>query len=257
MQKELAAAQRIARAAGKIVLSYYGKAKTEVKRDGSYVTDADKASETFIKGELSRTFPTHSFLGEETGKAKKDSEYTWIVDPIDGTTNFKTQNPFFNISIALAKNNTPVAGAVYFPIMDELFSAALGKGASLNGKKIHASSINDIPSAFLMYCPGQKLVHSRKMLRFEIEIRKRKGHIRHLGAAALELCYTACGRGEAFLMPDVKPWDVAAGVLILTEAGGKVTTYTGRPFIVSSASLIASNGAIHSTILPIIKKIYK
>ncbi len=254
--RELTIAKKTARAAGKLVMRYYGKAKVEVKRDGSFVTAADKASEKFIKKEITKAFPDHSILGEETGITGDGSDYLWCVDPVDGTTNFKVQNPFFNVSIALTKNGKPLVGVVYFPVMDEIFYAEKGKGAFLNGKKIHVTSTNKIQDSFLLYCPGRNMLHNAKMLRFEMKVRDMNGHIRHFGAAALELCFTACGRGEAFLMPNVKPWDVAAGTLIITEAGGKVTTYQGKIFDINSGSLIASNGKVHSNILSIIKKIY-
>lgn len=249
--KELIAAIIAARKAAGIVMSHYGRTKGKLKKDKSPVTIADRESEKLIKRILSKEFPGYSFIGEESGKDSRKSEYTWIVDPLDGTTNFTVHDPFFNISIALAKNAEPVAGVVYYPQMDELFFSEKGKGAYLNGKRIRVSAEKDMDRAFIMFCHGSSKKDIGYMLNFYRKMKMSRVKVRQLGAAALELCYIAAGRAEAFIMPGANSWDVAAGQLMVREAGGKVTGLDGKDYSINSAGILASNGKLHSRVMGI------
>ncbi len=248
------AAERAVRQAAKAVMGLYGRAQGVQKADKSIVTEADTRSEALIKKALFSAFPGYSFIGEESGRDMRASDYAWVVDPLDGTTNFAMQNPFFCISVALAKKGVPVLGIVYYPVMDEMYSAEKGKGAYLNKARIRVSGVGSMEQAFVMFCHGKKREHIEESLGFYSELKRENKKIRQLGAAALELCYLAAGRAEAFIMPGANPWDVAAGELIVQEAGGAVTDMLGNRYDINSEGIVASNGVLHREILQIAAK---
>jgi len=255
MERELKAARSAARGAGKILMKYYGKVGAEKKADGTLVTKADKESEAFIKKKLSEAFPQYSFLGEETGHDDRKSEYTWIVDPLDGTTNYSIKNPFFNVSIALVKGNEPVLGVVYCPFQKEMFTAVKGGGAYLNDARICVSRQSDMRKSSVAFCHawGDQETIDRVTLVFH-GFKSVISTFRQMGAAALELAYVAAGRIEAFVHLDLKPWDVAAGVLLIREAGGKVTDFSDREYTMDLSELAATNGHVHASVLKTIKR---
>lgn len=254
ISKELKVAVRAARQAGKILMKYYGKTERHYKEGTSIVTKADREAEELIRSIIKNKFPDHSILGEEFGSEKRDSDYTWIIDPLDGTTNYSAHFPFFCVSIALTKNSEPILGVVYYPHTKEMFHAELGKGAFLNSKKISVSSSENIPRSVIGFClTGKGLEDVERITKIFRKLKNVTNNVRQFGASALELAYVANGRIDAFLVVNAKSWDVAAGMLLVSEAGGKITDLSGKYFNLESYDLLASNGRIHDEILETIK----
>ncbi len=251
--KELEVAIDATMEAGKILLKYYGKVSKCYKPDKSLVTKADAESEETIKSILTKEFPNHSFLGEESGYDKAESDYSWIVDPLDGTTNYTIRNPFFDVSIALVCKEEPILGVVYYPYEGEIFYAEKNGGAHLNGKKIKVSDNDEIDKSILTFCHGNEEKDINNIINIFGKLKLTTSNVRQIGAAALELCYVACGRVESFLMAGVNPWDVAAGAIIVKEATGKVSNFDGNPFTMNSHDILASNGKIHDRLLGILR----
>lgn len=246
------AAQRAAR----IQLDYRGKARVEFKSNTTdLVTEADRLCEKVIHETLSQAFPDHGFVGEESGEERSDSRYRWIVDPIDGTTNYAHGVPLYAVSIALADEQGPLVGVVYAAALDELFTAERGKGAFLNGQRLQVSKAASLEESLLVtgfpYDLGTGEL--RNLNHFRAFTVRTRG-VRRLGSAAIDLAWVAAGRLDGFWELDVHPWDVAAGVLLVQEAGGKVTTLAGEPFIDLYASeIVASNGHIHEAMLQVLQ----
>lgn len=251
--EEMETAIKAAREAGRILMSWYGRTHVTYKKDRSIATEADLESERTIKSILTQAFPEHSFLGEESGLEKRDGEYTWVVDPLDGTTNYTIKNPYFAVSIALVHREEPVLGVVYYPVAEELFTGEKGKGAALNGREIEVSKKEVVGESVVTFCNNRSESSIRRMARIFLDMKLVTNKLRQLGAGALELCYVASGRTESFLTPDVNPWDVAAGTVIVREAGGMVTDFEGRPFTTASRDILASNGLVHRELLEIVK----
>lgn len=251
--RELEAAIEAARKAGEIIMKHYGKVTVRYKSDGSLVTDADIESEKRIKDILGGKFPDYSLLGEESGRINKSSEYTWMIDPLDGTTNYSIQNPFFNVSIALARGDDPVLGVVYYPFQDELFHAVKDEGAYLNNERIRVSG-GDMKDSVICFCHAHDRETVESMSNIFRRIKLCNTTLRQIGAAALELSYVACGRVGAFFMIKLNPWDVAAGAVIVKEAGGRVTDFYGNPFTLKARDILASNGRMHEDLLELINK---
>ena len=251
--EELDAAKNAAKEAGKILMENYGKVAPRFKKDRSIVTDADIASEERIKEMLSARFPTYSFLAEESGLEDRGSEYEWVIDPLDGTTNYSIRNPFFNVSIALAKNGLPVLGVVYYPFQDELFHAVEGGGAYMNGVKIAVSKTSALRDAFVCFCNAHDPETVKRAVSAYARIKPVTDRLRQVGAGALELAYVGAGRADAYYMLKQNPWDVAAGTLIVKEAGGTVSDIEGKPFSMRSRDAVASNGPLHKELLGLLK----
>jgi myo-inositol-1(or 4)-monophosphatase len=210
------------------------------------VTDVDLQSEREVCDTLLAAFPTHAVLGEEGGsRAGTDPRYRWIVDPLDGTTNYAHGFPFFCVSIGLEVDGELALGVAYAPSLDELFVAEVGRGATLNDRPIRVSGIDDLTQALLAtgfpYDHGQ---FARALKSFGV-VSLRSQAVRRAGSAVLDLCYVACGRLDGYWEHAVKPWDVAAGALIVREAGGGVTATDGSTFDVESGQILASNGLLH------------
>ncbi|MCX8200376.1 MAG: inositol monophosphatase [Candidatus Micrarchaeota archaeon] len=194
--------------------------QAEYKSAKDIVTEADKGAEQIIKEYLTETFKGHRIVAEESGATgSQQAEFTWYIDPLDGTTNFFHHIPYFNVSVALEQNGTVVCGAVYNPILDEMFYAEKGKGAFLNGNRIAPSQNTDMKKAFITSChsPGEE--DTRKFIKLMEAVKREAFDMRKLGSAALELSYTACGRADAFIGIGLKPWDFKAGLLIAQESG--------------------------------------
>ena len=210
------------------------------------VTEFDLKSEKFITGEIGRFFPNHSILAEEGGETQKPSSYLWIIDPLDGTTNFAHDYPAFCVSIGLAVDGKNVLGAVYDPVHDELFYAVQGRGAFCNKRRIQVSSQNKLNRSLLATGFPYDIAESKKdnLANFARMYKVAQG-IRRGGSAALDLCYLACGRFDGFWELKLHPWDTAAGVVLVREAGGRVTGIDGGKYSVFDADLLASNGKIH------------
>lgn len=250
----LAAAREAALEAGHYLLKGLDQKKeVDYKGQVDLVTAYDRRSEEFIYEKLGRNFPEHSFLAEEAINQKKQSDYCWLVDPLDGTTNYAHGLPVFCVSIALLWREEIIIGVVYDPCRQEMFTAVRGQGAYLNDRPIRVSDTADLGRSLLATgfpydvrtSPDNNLSH---FANFAV----RAQAIRRLGSAALDLCYVACGRFDGYWELKLKPWDLAAGVLIVREAGGLVSDLQGREFAISSPHLVASNGLIHQAMLEII-----
>jgi myo-inositol-1(or 4)-monophosphatase len=250
----LPAMSAIAREAGALILEYFHQGlKIEYKGEADLVTAADRASEALIRERIAKQFPSHDVLGEEQGLNDRGSEYRWYVDPLDGTTNFAHGYPVFAVSMALEHRSEAggkrVAGVVYDPTRDEMFSAALGHGAELNGKPIQVSKAAQLKECLLATgFPSQKR-HKNPNIHFYHQITLRTHGVRRAGSAALDLCCVASGRFDGFWEFNLNPWDTAAGVLIVEEAGGRVSRFDGSSFLLDSRETLASNGIVHEALL--------
>ncbi len=258
MKREFAVLKQCLQAAGDVARKKLGKVNYDLKGRANLVTKADVACQKAILKLIEKNFPQHDFLAEENGLKNTGSNWRWVIDPIDGTTNFAHTMPHFSVSVALAHKNEIVLGGVYDVCMDETFLAYKGKGATLNGKKIHVSSVKKVEDALLVTgFPYERAHRMPKLLkRFEKFILSCHD-IRRLGSAALDMCWVAAGRFDGYWEDCLNPWDIAAGKLILEEAGGKVTDYAGRPWKkldTFGAQTLASNGKIHREMCAIIKE---
>src|SRR6266850_7589731 len=242
----LEAAIETALQAGKILREEYAlPPDIRYKGDVDLVTQADKRSETAIVARLSRLFPEHTIAAEEGTGHVRSSEFRWHVDPLDGTTNFAHKYPCFAVSIALAQNGTVIAGVVYNPIYDELFAGARGEGATLNGKKISVSKIETISTSLL--CTGFP-VHKRRAnpnIHYYYDFTMRSHGVRRDGSAALDLACVAAGRFDGFWEFGLQKWDTAAGLLLVEEAGGTVSDFSGQPYRLRGPNILSTNGTIH------------
>lgn len=245
-------ANQTALKAGKLLLEGFGTAFKIDNKAGrnNLVTEYDTRAEKLIIDSILAEYPNHSILAEESGYTPADTEYRWIIDPLDGTVNFAHNLPVFSVSIALEKNGEIICGSVYNPILDELYSAELGKGATRNGEKISVSNQNDIQSSFLVTgFPYNISENPKGAINHFVKIVGSGIPVRRLGSAALDLAYVACGRFDGFWEVFLHPWDVAAGMLIVREAGGKLTHYSGEEYSHTGETMVASNGKIHADIL--------
>jgi myo-inositol-1(or 4)-monophosphatase len=215
------------------------------KGDVDLVTQADKRSEHAIVARLSKYFPEHTVVAEEGTGHERSAEYRWYVDPLDGTTNFAHKYPCFSVSIALAQNDSVLAAVVYNPIYNELFAASRGEGATLNGKKISVSQVATLSTSLL--CTGFP-VHKRRSsqnIHYYYDFTLRSHGVRRDGSAALDLASVAAGRFDGFWEFGLKPWDTAAGILLVREAGGAVSDFNGDPYVIGGPVCLATNSRIH------------
>lgn len=236
-----------ARAAGALLRENVGRiGKIEFKGAVDIVTDVDRKSETLVTEAIKKAFPGHGILAEESPELRQASPFKWIIDPLDGTTNFSHGFPFFCVSIGFEVSGEVVLGAVYDPMMDELFIAEKGKGASLNGKKIAVSAIGDLGRSLLATGFPYDLRASKENNLDHFSAFSLKAQaIRRAGSAALDLCYIASGRFDGYWEMKLRPWDTSAGSLMVTEAGGMITDFSGGPFSIYEKECLASNGLIH------------
>jgi myo-inositol-1(or 4)-monophosphatase len=251
----------IAREAGALLMQYFHQGlKIEYKGDADLVTAADRASETLIRERIRAQFPSHDVLGEEQGLNDQGSDYRWYVDPLDGTTNFAHGYPVFCVSMALEHrsngNSERVAAVVYDPTRDEMFSAGKGGGAQLNGKSIHVSKASELKECLVATGFPSHKRHKNPNIHFYHQITLRTHGVRRAGSAALDLCNVASGRFDGFWEFNLNPWDTAAGVLIIEEAGGKVSRFDGSSFRLDSRETLASNGLVHQALLHEFQEIF-
>lgn len=257
--KELKTAIAAAKAAGRVIMKHYGrhyKVKLKSARLG-IVTEADFAAQKKIKQVILKAFPKAIFLAEEDKKhARLSNESTWVVDPLDGTYNFSRGIKGFSVAIALVKNRQPVLGVISDPSTGDLFSAEKGKGAFLNGKKIRVSGVSQMEKSVYDIPLSVRKGMRKKGLKILNKLMKRLGVLRIVGSAALRFAFIAAGRFDAYIEYGTYPWDVAAGIVILKEAGGKVTDDKGKPLslLTHDQTLVASNGKIHVQIIKELNK---
>ncbi len=251
----LGIAEKSAREAGKLLKKGIGEGKKiYFKGTVDLVTDFDKKAQEIIFKRLSDAFPSHGFLAEEELRKRPEKDYLWIIDPLDGTTNYAHRFPIFCVSIALQFQERIVLGVVYDPMREEMFAALTGQGAMLNGKRIRVSSVDDLNRSLLATgfpydireSPVNNVDHFNDFI-------IRAQAVRRCGSAALDLCYVACGRFDGFWELKLKPWDVAAGALLVQEAGGRLSDFDGKDFSVEGAELMATNGLIHEAMMRILQ----
>jgi myo-inositol-1(or 4)-monophosphatase len=255
MSNFLDTAVAIAHEAGQILMAHQG-VSFELKGAYDLVTAADRASEQLIIKRLREAFPTHGIVAEEGGRAELDAPLRWYVDPLDGTTNFAHGYPMWNVTLGLAKNNEMICGVVFDPLNRELFTAERGAGARLNGAPIHVSSAAKIDdSLFSTGFPSRKR-HYNVNIHFYYQLAMLSHGIRRGGSAAIDLAYTACGRLEGFWEFGLNPWDMAAGSLLVEEAGGVVSGMKGEPFDVEGKYVLATNAAIQKETLDLFTEIF-
>lgn len=222
----------------------------EYKGAINIVTDADLISEEMILDGIRREFPGHDILSEESDARESGAEYRWIVDPLDGTTNYAHGFPVFCVSIALQRNGNAVMGCIYNPMLDEMFTAEAGAGAFLNGERLRVSEVGDFSKSFLATgFPYDLRTNRNNNINYFISLAKKTLAIRRAGSAALDLAYTAAGRFDGFWELKLHPWDTAAGLLMVREAGGNVTDISGGEYTLESDSIAASNGLIHAELI--------
>jgi myo-inositol-1(or 4)-monophosphatase len=246
----------IARQAGAVLLEGYGNVR-HIQQKGviDLVTEFDMRSEDVIISSIQQKFPDHAILAEESGHNETISEYQWVIDPLDGTTNFAHGIPVFSVSIALLRNNSPVVGVVYDPIRNEMFSAELGQGATLNRHSIHVSSATDLGQAVISTgFPYDVRTNPQNNFVQFAQFQLRAQAVRHLASAALDCAWTATGRLDGYWEFGVKPWDVGAGALIVREAGGRVTSIDRNEDFLSADSILVSNGLLHEQMLSVLRE---
>lgn len=241
-------AEQAARVGGNVLREWSEKFTAREKSPANLVTEADIASQEAIHALIGRQFPTHQFLGEEGLECGEEaSGYRWLIDPLDGTSNYVHGFPYYAVSIALEERGELVVGAIYDPNRDEMFSAAIGEGADLNGVPIRVSSATLLSEAMCMASLPVKTTREHPAVQRFLSILELAQTVQRSGSAALNLCAVACGRIDAFWSSSLKPWDMAAGVVIVREAGGSVSTASGEVFDVNRPDLLSTNGtALHA-----------
>ena len=252
-------AAEIAREAGARLREFFAQGvETEYKGDVDLVTVADRTAEKLIRERLAVAFPEHGIYGEEGTRERMDGEFRWYVDPLDGTTNFAHGFPQFCVSMGLEKRATEtiVAGVIYDPMRDELYTAERGKGAWLNGKAIHVSRTPVLAESLISTGFPSRKRHDSPNIHFYHEFTLRSHGVRRAGSAALDLAFVAAGRLEAFWEFNLNPWDTAAGVLLVEEAGGMLTDFAGGAFQLDSRAVLASNGLIHGELVELFKNMF-
>lgn len=250
-------AVKIAHEAGRLLAEFHRMhVGFELKGDFDLVTEADRASERLVVDRIQAHYPDHSIVAEEGGGRETGSEFRWFVDPLDGTTNFAHGYPAFNVTLALARGDEMIAGVVYDPLRDEMFAAEKGSGAYLNENKIHVSPAARLADSLVStgFPSGKRSQNVN--IHFYHQLAMSTHGVRRGGSAALDLSYVACGRLDGFWEFGLKPWDLAAGTLLVTEAGGVCSDMRGAPHCLKSAHLLVDNGKIHGEILDLFREIF-
>ncbi len=238
----------------------FNRQTIKLKSHHEILTNCDLMSEKIIINEIKKEFSGHAILSEEAGDNKKKSDYLWIIDPIDGTTNFSMHNPLFSVSIGLAHKGKIVFGVIYAPFLKEMYIAEAGKGAFLRKekgskaikKKIKVSTIKS-GKVLNAFCHGNRVKDVKKAIKYYGKQKLGGFDCRQMGSAAIELAFVACGRIESIVIPGAHAWDVAAGILLVREAGGKVTDFKGKKWSLKSADMAASNGKVHKDLIKTLK----
>ena len=259
-------ASDIAKEAGARLREFFTQGvETEYKGDVDIVTVADRTVEKLIRTRLAEAFPDHGVYGEEGTRDRMEGAFRWYVDPLDGTTNFAHGFPQFCVSLGLeqrpadlppGQDGTLVAGVIYDPMRDELYTAERGHGAWLNGKPMHVSRTPDLAESLVATGFPSRKRHASPNIHFYHEFTLRSHGVRRAGSAALDLAYVAAGRLEAFWEFNLNPWDTAAGILLVEEAGGRVTDFAGEQFQLNSNEVLASNGRIHDELVGLFKDLF-
>jgi myo-inositol-1(or 4)-monophosphatase len=253
-------AVKAARQAGRVIVRSFDRGDTlTVERKGlnDYVSEVDRAAEDAIIQVLSHAYPDHGILAEESGE-HAGGEYQWVIDPLDGTTNFLHGFPQYAVSIALRRRDRLEHGVIFDPLRDELFTASAGAGAHLNNRRIRVSRTRKMDQALIgTGFPFRSMTQLDSALKTLKELLPRTSGIRRPGAAALDLAYVACGRLDGFWETGLKPWDMAAGVLLIREAGGLVSDIDNRHGFMETGELVAGNPSIHPLLAAVVQKHYR
>ena len=253
----LARMTAISREAGRLIMTYFERRiGYEYKGDVDLVTEADRASEKLIVERIRQHFPSHDIVGEEGTRKDTGSDYRWYVDPLDGTTNFAHGYPVFCVSLGVEGTDGIVAGVLYDPTRDELFAAEKGSGASLNGRPIQVSKTKKLSESLLATGFPSHKRHKNPNIHFYHQLTLRSHGLRRAGSAALDLANVASGRYDGFWEFNLNPWDTAAGVLLVTEAGGLVSRFDGSPWRIDSSETLASNGILHKELMENFSEIF-
>ena len=248
--------ESIARQAGAVLREGYGNVR-HIQQKGviDLVTEFDKRSEELILSAIQREFPDHAILAEESGHNQTISKYQWVIDPLDGTTNFAHGIPIFSVTMALFQNNSPILGVTYDPLRDEMFSAQSGHGATLNQRPIYVSTQANLEQAIISTgFPYDIRTNPRNNFAQFVQFQLRTQAVRHLASAALDCAWTALGRLDGYWEFGVQPWDIGAGVLLVREAGGRVTSIEGDNNFLSQTSILVSNGLIHEQMSRVLRE---
>ena len=248
---------QLAKSAGDIQMSYFGNISSLDKKSNNIdlLTIADKESEKYIIGKIKSHYPSHSILSEESGETNNASEYKWIIDPLDGTTNFVHNLPILAVSIGLQKNNKTICAVVYNPAANKCFYAEENSSAFLNNKKIHVTKSNKLSDCLL--ATGFPYLHDKRYdMSFNIfkDFYDRTRGLRRLGSAALDLCFVAMGRFDGYYEYELYPWDICAGSFILEKAGGKVSDWDNSELKLSGERILATNNKIHEEMTNILNQ---
>jgi len=256
MESYLNTAIEIAREAGDLLLEHFRQPlEIAYKRRSDLVTEADRKSESLIVARLRSHFPGHDIVAEEGGGQRTGADYCWYVDPLDGTTNFAHGFPIFAVTLGLASRGEVVTGVVYDPTRDELYTVERGAGAFLNGQRLHVSNLGEL-SACLVATGFPPFASNHDLnVQFYFRFTQLTHGIRRAGSAALDLCCVAAGRFDGFWELKLNPWDKAAGTLLVTEAGGRVSGITGAPFNLLGDDIFASNGLVHDQMLGVFREV--
>ncbi len=249
----------IAREAGALLANYFERrVPFELKGEFDLVTEADRASERLVVERLRSYFPSHTIVAEEGGGTEQSSEYRWFVDPLDGTTNFAHGFPMFNVTLGLERAGELVAGVVYDPIRQEMFTAERGAGAYLNNRRVHVSAARRLADSLASTGFPSRKRHHNINIHFYYQLAMASHGVRRTGSAALDLAYVACGRLDFFWEFGLKPWDMAAGILLVQEAGGRVSDMRGGLHsVTASEHLLAGNSALFEEVLVIFQEIFQ
>jgi myo-inositol-1(or 4)-monophosphatase len=252
LQTAIEAAHR----AGKIIAERYPAGRNVIiKGYRDIVTEVDTAAESVVIDLIRQRFPDHAILSEEAGGQGIGDGYTWVIDPLDGTTNYAHRVPFFCVSVGVLEGGAPLAGAIYDPLRGQVFAAERGKGATLDGEPIHASQTSLFGHTLLGFDWAHSDEVRAQILEFLLRVVPRCGTMRALGAAALGLAYVAAGWLDGYFHLSLKPWDTVAGALLIAEAGGRCTTLDGEPYRAGAPDCLATNGLIHDELLTVLTSI--
>lgn len=255
-EEHLQFAKELALKGGKILRDNFGKLEeSQIHLKGAHdiVTEIDKKVEAMYADEIRKAFPDHGIIGEEGTSENPDQEFLWVLDPLDGTKNYSVENPFFCTSICLLQNKDPIISVIHEPITDNLYYATKGEGAFVNGKPIHVSKKEDMRESMILYCHAAKPEAIREAERYVVELKLATKDAARLRSAGSEMALVAKGACEAYLMNQLPLWDLAAGALLVREAGGKATDFEGNEWRPDSSNILVSNGSqIHEDILEIL-----
>lgn len=257
-EKELKISQQAARQAGHFLKKEFfdwHKKNVGYKIHNERVTWCDKQAEKIILKLLKKYFPDYAVLSEESGLEDKNSPYSWIIDPLDGTTNFTMHHPMFSVAIALIYKNEIVMGVIYSPILDELYYTTKNGGSFKDGRKLKLSPAKDFKKSVITYCHGSGKKNTKKAYKLYERFHNLCHHCRHFGSTSLELAMVASGKTEAHLVSGAKLWDVAAGTILIKEAGGKVTDWKNKNWTIHSSTLLAGSETMQTMCLKELKKI--